>query len=316
MSSAPIHWKHVRNVLVLFSPIWVGLTCLFAAAGFGLAIFGTDKWSAKQPLVLRDETTGSLDRLGRFGSQTELKAAQETILEVARNPDVVTEALRKIGPEGGGGWFGISDDWPSLSTVSSIAKKNVNVLAPQGGEFGNTEMVYLQVLDTSPERAEQFCHAMLESLSAHLRTVRTIRADSVIEELTYSRNLTREKLDAALAKMNEVEISFGEDLAELRMLNDTLSADGTNRRTTELIDRELQTAELELERLRSLRQLLKAGLADPKKLLVSGDDLLKSQPTLLRLKEGLIDAQIITSQYASIYTMQHPRRRAAMQTEA
>ncbi|MEP1645816.1 MAG: hypothetical protein ABJK10_16645, partial [Rhodopirellula bahusiensis] len=89
MSAAPIPWKHIRNILVLFAPVWGGAAVLFGVLGLGTALFSSDRWAARQPLVLRDEATGAVDRLGRFSSQTDLKAAQETLLEMARNPEVV-----------------------------------------------------------------------------------------------------------------------------------------------------------------------------------------------------------------------------------
>jgi len=72
---------------------------------------------------------------------------------------------------------------------------------------------------------------------------------------------------------------------------------------------------LELERLESLHQLLVAGSQDPQQLLISGDELLSSQPSLQRLKDGLIDAQIESSRLVGVYTPKHPRRRAAILTE-
>jgi len=311
MSSPPIPWKHVRNILVLFAPVWIGATCLFALLGVTTAIVSKDRWTARQPLILRDEATGAVDRLGRFASQTDLKTAQETILDIAQNPEVVAAALREVGPPEEAD----AKNWPSQKVIEHVAKESVNVIAPQGSEFGNTELVYLQVSEGTPDRARSFCKAMLDSLSAHLRTVRRLRADGVVVELTYARDLARQKLDSAIARMQEIEISIGEDLGELRNLNDTISGSGANRRTSEEISRDLHAAELDLERLQALHRLLVMGADDPTKLLVSGDDLLKSQPTLLRLKEGLIDAQLQSSHHASVLTSQHPRRRAAMQTE-
>ena len=74
---------------------------LFGVMGAGYALFSSDVYSARQPLVVRDEATNSFDRLGRFASQTELKAAQETILEMTQNREVVSAALRQIGPPSG-----------------------------------------------------------------------------------------------------------------------------------------------------------------------------------------------------------------------
>ncbi len=109
MTSSPIPWKHVRNVLVLFLPLWGGAAILFGFLGAGYALFSSDIYLARQALVVRDEASSSVSRLGRFASQTELKAAQETILEMTQNPEVVAAALRQIGPPSGRP----DPDWPS-----------------------------------------------------------------------------------------------------------------------------------------------------------------------------------------------------------
>ncbi|MFG0286860.1 MAG: hypothetical protein ACF8CQ_01720 [Rhodopirellula sp. JB044] len=311
MSSAPIPWKYLRNILVLFAPLWVGSAMLFGIGGLAVAVLSSDRWLARQPLVLRDEANGAVDRLGRFGSQTELKAAQETILEVAQNPEVVASALRQLGPPDGGN----DPSYPTPSEVDDVVKECVNVVAPQGREFGNTEVVYLAVEAETQKRAGEFCRVLLDSLTSHLREVRRIRADSVIVELTHARDLARQKLDAALGRMRKIELEVGADLGELRNLNDTISGDGASRRTMQEIERELQIAELEMRRLEAMYELLLAGSKNARTLLISGDELLSSQPSLQRLKDGLIDARIEASRLASVYTTEHPRRRAAITTE-
>lgn len=311
MTSTPIPWKHIRNVLVLFAPLWCGVAILFGAIGAGYSVLRPDFYSARQPIVVRDEATTSFDRLGRFASQTELKAAQETILEMTQNPEVVSEALHQIGPpEGQEG-----NDWPSTETIDGTASEKVNLLAPKGSEFGNTEVVYLRVEAETQQRAVDFCHAMFENLTKQLRKVRQVRADSVIEELIHSRDLAKRDLDESASRLREIEVRFGTDLAELRNLNDTIAGDGTNRRTLEETTRELQVVELELEKLESLYKLLVAGSEDPQQLLISGGELLASQPSLQRLKEGLIDAQLASSQMEGIYTPQNPKRRSAIAAE-
>ncbi len=312
MSSAPIPWKHVRNVLVLFAPLWGGTAILFGTVGLGYAVFKQDVYTARQPLVVRDEANSSFDRLGRFSSQTELKAAQETILEMTQNREVVAAALRQIGPPAGEKH---DPQWPSSKLIDTTATKMVNLLAPKGSEFGNTEVVYLQVKADRRVRAARFCQAMFDKLSEQLRTVRRVRGDSIIAELTYARDLAKQNLDESAARLHEIEVKFGTDLGELRNLNDTISGDGTNRRTLEETTRERQTAQLELEKLESLHKLLVAGAEDPQQLLVSGGDLLASQPSLQRLKDGLIDAQLAASQLAGILTEENPKRRAAVAAE-
>lgn len=312
MSSAPIPWKHVRNVLVLFAPLWVGSIILFGLLGGGYSIIRSDLYAARQPLVVRDEATRSVDRMGRFNSQSELQAAQETILEMAQNPEVVAEALRQIGPPSGRP----DPFWPTAEQIEETAEEDVNVLAPKGSEFGATEVVYLQVRGESRSRAAQFCRAMFDSLKARLRTVRRVRADSVIAELTHARDLAQRNRDQAAAQLHKIEVEFGADLGELRDLNDTIGGSGTNRRTLEQTRRDLQAAELELEKMESLHRFLVAGAKNPQHLLISGGEMLASQPSLLRLKEGLIDAQLAASQLSGIYTRQNPKRRAAEAAEA
>ncbi len=311
MSAAPIPWKHLRNVLVLFAPLWVGATAIFGVCGLVYALFSGDVWPARQPLIVRDEASGAADRLGRFGSQTELKAAQETVLEMCQNRDVVAAALRQIGPPSGKE----PAEWPSIATIDGTIKRSVNLLAPQGSGFGNTEVVYLQVSAPDQQRALDFCGAMFDNLTEHLRNVRRVRADSVIRELTHARDLARQNLNEVSARMREVETRFGEDLGDLRNLNDTIAGDGTNRRTLEETTRELQTAELELSKIESMFRLLNEGANDPQKLLISGSELLSNQPTLLRLKDGLIDAQLRSSELSGVYTMKNPKRRAAIAAE-
>ncbi|TWU47446.1 hypothetical protein Poly51_52460 [Rubripirellula tenax] len=311
MNSSPIPWKHVRNVLVLFAPLWVGAVLVFGAIGTVYSLFRSDVYSARQPLVVRDEATTSVDRLGRFASQTDLKAAQETILEMTQNPEVVAAALRQIGPPSNKS----AEGWPSTTIVDDVATSAVNLAAPKGSEFGNTEVVYLQVKSSTQQRATDFCRAMYDNLTAQLRKVRQVRADSVIAELSHSRDLAARNLDASSARMREIEVEFGTDLGDLRNLNDTISGDGTNRRTLEDTTREAQVVELEVEKLESLKAVLVLGAEDPQQLLVSGSDMLASQPSLQRLKDGLIDAQLAASQLAGIYTPENPKRMAAAATE-
>lgn len=284
---------------------------LFGFLGAGYALVRNDVYLARLALVVRDEANSSVDRLGRFASQTELKAAQETILEMTQNPEVVAAALRHIGPPTGKP----DPHWPSTEVIDAVASESVNLLAPKGAEFGNTEVVYLQVKANDQARASEFCRALFDNLTKQLRTVRQVRADSIIAELNHTRDLAQQNLDEATARLHEMEVQFGTDLAELRNLSDTISGDGTNRRTLEETTRELHAVELELEKLESLHELLVAGANDPQHLLISGSDLLASQPSLLRLKEGLIDAQLAASQLSGIYTAENPKRKAAVATE-
>jgi hypothetical protein len=82
--------------------LWLATTVVFGGLGLAYVLFlKTDMWTASQGLIVRDEANGAVMRLGRFQSQTEMKAAQETILEMARNSQVLREALLEVGPSSG-----------------------------------------------------------------------------------------------------------------------------------------------------------------------------------------------------------------------
>ena len=311
MTTAPIPWKHVRHVLTLFAPLWISSAILFGGIGTTYALLREDRWSARQSLVIRDEATGAVERLGRFASRSDLKAAQEMILEMTQNPDVVAAALTQIGPPEGSQ----TPQWPSRQLVDQTASEHVNLVAPQGSQFGSTELVYLEVQARTPRRAEAFCRAMFDHLTDHLRQIRRVRSDSLIEELTRTRDLAEQDLAAATGRMRQIEVEFGSDLGELRNLTETISGDGTSRRSLQQITDQLREAELELQRLEQLQQVLARGATDPQSLLVSSNELLSLHPALLRMKQGLVDAQLNTRRLASIYTTEHPEFRAAESTE-
>lgn len=310
MSSDPIPWQHLRRVLISFAPVWLGSTLLFGLAGVGYLMVRQPWWAARQPLVLRDEATAT-EWLGRFASLTELKAAQETLLELAQNPEVVSAALRDIGPPDDR----VSDGWPSQKTVEEVTAKGVNVTAPQGADFGNSEVVYLQVRGERRERALAFCLAMRNRLGEFFQQVRLARSVGVVEEWTQARDLAQSRLDQATERIRQIEIGLEGDLGELRGMNEMIAGEGANRRALELALNELQQAELEQERLSALHDLLTRGVADPQQLIVSGQELLASQPSLERLKSGLIDAQLQSSQLSGIYTADNPKLRAAIARE-
>ncbi len=97
VQSAPLPWKPWLGVVLRYTPVWLGCTLVAGALGMGTGPC-VIRLGKLQPLVIRDEVSGAFERLGRFASQTELKAAQETVVEMARNSEVVAVALKELGP--------------------------------------------------------------------------------------------------------------------------------------------------------------------------------------------------------------------------
>ncbi len=308
VQSAPLPWKPWLGVVLRYTPVWLGCTLVAGALGMGYGTMRDPTWKASQPLVIRDEVSGAFERLGRFASQTELKAAQETVVEMARNSEVVAVALKELGPYRS---TPLEEAWPSQKVIEEWSEKRISVRPPKGAEFGSSEVLYLTTEAETPDRAKKLCELILAQTSERLRLLRRVRADSILAELRESRDLASTRLDEVTNRVREIEKTVGSDLAELRSLAETSGGDGAVRRSLLEVQTELQQAELELQRLQSLRELLETGGKDPQQLALAGEDLLSLQPTLKRLKDGLIDAQLNRAQLSGKYQPEHPRMKSA-----
>ncbi len=88
------------NMSMKWSWLWIGTAVTFGMIGLCyVVLLKKDVWVASQGMIVRDEANGAVMRLGRFQSQADMKAAQETIIELAHNPQVIHRALEKIGAE-------------------------------------------------------------------------------------------------------------------------------------------------------------------------------------------------------------------------
>ncbi len=76
--------------------LWPVIACTTLALAY--AIFRPSRWDATQALFVRDEMRGALMRGGKFESVDAMQTAQETILEVAKHPQVLKNALIEVGP--------------------------------------------------------------------------------------------------------------------------------------------------------------------------------------------------------------------------
>jgi polysaccharide biosynthesis transport protein len=295
--------QHPRRVL-LPAVVIAGLVGVYAAVK-------PDVWEATQPFVLRNEAAGNQESLGKFRYPEELKTKQETVLELGKSNGVLAGALAKVGPPAG------DHDpaaWPTPQDVVDL-RRSVKVTPPKGVELGATEMFYIKVKAEDRNRAEQLSAAVAEQLQVALQRLRSDRAQSMIDELAKAVAVNESDLDTATASMAELEKSVGEDLSELRNLQELPSGDSDIRRRTVEIENELRRAQNEERNDRELLKLLTAAQQDPEKLLATPNRLLDSQPALRRLKEGLVDAQLKSADLVGRLAEEHPMARAARNSE-
>lgn len=303
--------RHVRQglyTLLTWSPVWIGCTLLVGGAGSYYAYkLKKDRWLASQALIVRDEAASSNLRQGRFESSTHLKAAQELIVDLARNPQVIREALAHVGPSPS---EPATENYPTAKDIREFGESAVSIRAPRGSELGSIEILYLDVKDQVPERALQLTTAMTDALERQLRAVREARAASMTEELRQARETAKAQLAESTKRLQVIEKEVGADLPDLRSMVDT-NGSFNPRAAVEQLQSELRQAANRHEQLLIEDQLLAAAAADPSAFINAPGNLLNSQPGLKRLREGLVDAQLNVSQLNGKFTENHPSVQAA-----
>ena len=313
--------KSILRGILVWAPLWILTTIIFGALGVIYAFFlKTDTYVASQALLVRDEANGAVMRLGRFQSQTEMKAAQETILEMAKSHQVVREALVAIGePPKIINWLfpvSFSGEYPSKELVEETANQAIQVHAPKGTEFGTTEIIYLDVKSNSTEHARLLNKALCDALESRLQQVRRARADGVILELVSARDSRRQALTDATKEIVEIERAAGSDLTDLRGLTETVGGNSSSRAELEQIKNEIRQSEAARQALLSDRDMLVKASEDPQGFLVAPGSVLNAHPGLKRMREGLADSQIQGAHILGKFTADHPSAIASQSAQA
>ena len=311
MSSHTIHPSDVVHTIVnhpwrLVTPV-VALTLL----AFGYSLVRSTTWEASQALVVRDETGDRTSRPGKFTQPDEMKTSQETILELVKSRSVLSKALAEIGPPKG---YKDTAVWPSDNDIDAL-QSSVRATPPKGAEFGKTEVFYIKASDASPERAKQVVAAVCHQLQTRFSELREAKAKSTVVELTKAAELAKADLDQATGELSQIEKSVAGDLAELRILNESPSGESDLRRTITDVEKELRSYRAAQTENEEFLKVLTTAANDPSKLIASPSVLLKAQPGLGRLKDGLVDAQIKTGTLMGTMSEQHPAVLGAKQAE-
>jgi uncharacterized protein involved in exopolysaccharide biosynthesis len=300
MSSLFARFEFLRTIRTYW---W--LIALPTAAFFGLsvayAVLGPKQWRASQVFHLRDEMIGQNYRPGHFSSLDDMKTAQETILEIARNPTVLRPTLTHL--EGGVP--------PSAADIED-AQGAVQISSSNGEELGKTELIRLSVVDKTPERAKLFCQTLTDNMEAELRNVRFNRASSMVAELERAVDAAKGTLSETARQIEVFELNLGPDLTDLRNLIEPTSGDNLLYRNLNQIEAELRAAQLTLDSVVTQRRLLREALDDVNAIVATPNELLNWQPALRRLKDGLVDAQLKLATLRGDYRDNHPKVAAAI----
>ena len=258
--------------------------------------------------MVRNELIGQEDRSGRFASWEAARTAQETILEISKNPSVIEKTLQQVGPPPGKP----ANDWPDDITIEGM-QGSISISAPNGAEFGKSEVVHLSVKESSRKRAQAVILALLENVETQLREVRRERAISMEGEALQATKLAQENLKKSVDKLTEIESKIGPDLQELRSMNQASTGDGALQRELLQVRAELRDASQTQNMLASQHEMMNKALNDPAHLIQTPNELLQIQPALSDLKKGLSTARLELARVQSRYTDAHPKTRNAKQ---
>jgi uncharacterized protein involved in exopolysaccharide biosynthesis len=311
MSHSTIHPRDVLNAVRKHKLLLIAPIVLCTSAAVVVALLRPATWEASQALVVRSETGETTAKLGRATQLEDMKSTQETILEFAKSRAVLMKALAQVGP---GPNDKQTDNWPTEAALEGL-QDAVSLSPPKGAEFGKTELFYLKVKDHDRARAIALATAICSQLQERLAALQAETSRGSIDELTQSASLARKELDKATAALGAMEQNVGNDLAELRILSDSPSGDSDLRRNLVELEKELRGYKAtQVENEESLK-LLQEAQASPEKLLAAPSLLLKSQPALGRLKDGLVDAQLRSGQALGTMSEDHPMVRGARESE-
>ena len=304
MSLPPNLVRQLGKIMLQWSPLWLATTAVTTALGFAyVAFYKEDVWVASQALIVRDEIGGTLNRQGRFDNKESLKAALDTILEIARNPQVVQQALVTQLP---------SDAEPlTEKDINGFIGGQLTVRSPKGSEFGTTEIFYVDVRHNDKQQAVELNKAICVSLEKRLQDIRMSRYDGIERELTYALDIAKEQRTIATEQLKKIENDVGDNLTDLRSLTDSPSAGGTAKLQLDQLTGERRQVEVLHRQLQEDLRFLQALENDPSRVLVAPSNILNSQPGLKRLCEGLVDSQIQELQLSGRYTDAHPAIQAA-----
>ena len=295
--------QHRRRLLVTAGVV------AFAVTVF--AVVRPNTWEASQALIIRNEAAvrTAQERPGRFDRPEQMQTVQETILELSRSRSVLSAALVEV--DGADVYAG---GLPSEQDIEDL-RKAVRLTPPKGAEFGKTEVFYLKVKDSDRDRSVRLAGAMCQQLQSHYQQLRDRKAQSMIDELGRTVTLAEDELKSVTSRLQALETGIGVDLSELRILEKSPSGISDLRTRMTTLETELREARTTLKANEALRELLQASTADAGHLLAAPNRLLDSQPALRRLKEGLIDSQLRTSQLRGFMSDAHPRVQAAVAAE-
>ncbi len=315
----PASANRASQILAALKQRWklILLPTLFCTLVAAYYAFSSKTWQASQSLVVRDDLVGDSFKPGQFVSLDSMKTAQETILHIAREPDVVRKALERLGPPNGKseGWL----DGTAGQEIVEDTRTAIAIVATNGAEFGRTEVIVLQLKSKSAERASNLVTALLDEIDIKLRKLRGDRLRSMQSELENALQLAEDDYHLFTEKLADLEREIGDDLPTLLTMTNDFQSTNDIQISLENIRGAKRRAQAELDLTSKHLDSLRMASNNPEAIVGTPNELLEAQPALKRLKDGLVDAQLQLSNDLGRFEEVHPAvdksRRAIAETK-
>ncbi len=176
-------------------------------------------------------------------------------------------------------------------------------------------MLYVSVEDRTVERATELTEAVVKHLIERMKILRLHRYESIATELEQAVQVGKKQLEDSTRALEAMEQDVGMDLAELRVLMDQGQGDGNVRRALSQIETELRGATVNLKSKQNAADQLALAMDDPRRLINMPNNILDNQPSLKKLKEGLVSEQLRVSELMGVKSPRHPDVQAAINAE-
>ena len=292
---------------------WLTPAIVCAVLSVIYALFMTRYWEAFQGMVVREEASvaAGSKQPGQFADLFEMRTFQETILELAKSHQVVSTTIKNVAQAE----TGMVPVEPTAEQIEKF-RKRLSMSPPNGAEFGKTEVFYFSVKDPNRERALDLVAELCQQLALRLGHLRQERSQGLTNELAKQVELAGKVHQEENARLKGFEVQVGSDLGELRTLHSAMGGQSDLRQQLVELEKESRAVEARLCEAEDLLIVLQAAQDNPEQLVAMPSSLLKIQPTLQRLKNGLVDAQLQASKLSGTRTSEHPHVQAALETVA
>lgn len=297
--------NHIVLSLIDYWYLWV-IPCLLGlclSVVYSLFLY-SPTYTARQSLILRDDMMGDSFKPSRFESLDSMKSAQETILEIARKPEVIRNVIEQM-EESRSTFFGSGEI--SDSDIEEM-QGNIEFGAPNGAEFGRTEAVVLKFTATARNQAKNFTALLLDEIDSKLSDVRRQRLKSMEQELVLASESSKKHLEESSDQLQEIERGFGTEITTIRELNDPQGGNSFGQKLNQIRQEKREAVSL-LASAREQRVLLENAQANES--LVTSSQLLEMQPALSVMMGSLNTAREQLSIDEGRYKSLHPALKAS-----